>query len=209
MTIILNGLKIEVEEYWTLLEAAKFYGTEIPTLCYREGLSSYGACRLCLVEIGEGNKSKLVTSCTYPVQEGLIVRTDSKRAIEQRLMLIELMLASTPQSKTIQDLAAKHGVTKVRFKQEHEDCLLCGLCVRMCEEQMQAKALGFAGRGKKRRVTTPFDMKSDMCRTCGACMYICPACQLRCQGTEPPGVVCGSCLSMAPTCLEYYGEVKK
>lgn len=209
MTIILNGLKIEVKKYWTLLEAAKFYGIEIPTLCYREGLSSYGACRLCLVGVGQGEKAKLVTSCTYPVQEGLVVRTHSKKVIEARKILIELMLASTPQSKTIQDLAAKHGVTKVRFKQEHEDCLLCGLCVRMCAEQMRAKALGFAGRGKNRRVTTPFDIKSDVCRTCGACMYICPACQLRCQGPEPPGAVCGSCLNLTPTCLEYYGEVKK
>ena len=80
----INNFEVQVEEYWTILEAAKFYGIEIPTLCYREGLTPYGACRLCVVEIGPPGRSKLVSSCTYPVQEGLEVRTDSERVDLER-----------------------------------------------------------------------------------------------------------------------------
>jgi len=117
------------------------------------------------------------------------------------------MLARCHTSKTIQDLAAKFGVTKVRFKLKNDDCVLCGLCTRMCEEQMDARAIGFVNRGKDRKITTPFDIKSDVCRTCGACMYICPACQLRCQGPEPPGAVCGGCLNLEYPCLDIYEDV--
>lgn len=205
MTI--NGMVVQVEDHWTILEACRFYGIDIPTLCYREGLSPGGICRLCVVEIGKGERTKLVTSCNYPVEDGLVVRTHTKRVIRARKMLVELLLARCPSSKTLQDLAAKMGVQRVRFKVKDEKCILCGLCVRMCEEQMGAKAIGFAGRGKERRVTPPFDIKSDVCRNCGACMYICPVCQLRCQGPEPPSVVCGACLNVEPVCLQDNDDV--
>jgi NADH dehydrogenase/NADH:ubiquinone oxidoreductase subunit G len=202
INLIINGLPVSVEEGATLLEAARFLGFPIPTLCYMDGLSPYGACRLCVVEIGEGPKAKLVTACTYPAEEGLKVRTASSRVIKARKMILELLLASCPQSKTIQDLAAAHGVRRQRFRQEYEDCILCGLCVRMCEEQMMAKAIGFRGRGQNRSIGTPFDIQSDACRLCGACMYICPACQLRCTYTEPEKAVCGGCENLSPPCLE-------
>lgn len=206
--ITLNGMEVEIEEGWTLLEVARFYGLEIPTLCYNDGLSPYGGCRLCLVEIGEGNNTKLVSSCTYPVQEGLKVRTDTKRVIESRKMMIELMLSIAPNSKIIQDLASKFGVKKVRFKVRNEECVLCGLCVRMCREQMDGKAIGFLNRGKDTRISTPFDIKSEECRLCGGCMYICPACQLRCQGPDAETAVCNACLNMDPTCLDHYDELQ-
>src|SRR5512136_2449479 len=95
----LNGLIISVEEGTTILEAAQFLGFPIPTLCSMEGLSPYGACRLCVVEIGEGPGARLVTSCTYPVEEGLKVRTTSNRVMRARKMILELLLASCPQSK--------------------------------------------------------------------------------------------------------------
>ena len=192
--LTLNGVNVTVEEGTTLLEAARFYGYTIPTLCHDDGLRPYGACRLCMVEIGEGPGAKLVSSCTYPAQEGLKVLTSSPRVLRARKLVIELLLASCPQSKTIQDLASAHGVNQQRFRQEHEDCILCGLCVRMCEEQMVAKAIGFRGRGKDRSIGTPFDMRSDLCRTCGGCMYICPACQLRCTFNQLEHAVCGGCV---------------
>lgn len=207
ITLRINGLDVRAEGGWTLLEAARFMGIEIPTLCYHDGLSPWGGCRLCVVEIGEGNNTRLVSSCTYPVSEGLVVRTHSQRVMKARKVLVELLLASCPSSRTIQDLAAKLAVQKVRFKVDYEDCVYCGLCVRMCAEQMGAKAIDFANRGGSIKITTPFDRQSDVCRHCGACMYICPACQLRCQGPEPPGVVCGSCLSPEPTCLEFYPDL--
>jgi NADH dehydrogenase/NADH:ubiquinone oxidoreductase subunit G len=204
----INGLDVEVEEGWTILEAARFFGLEIPTLCYNEGLSPYGACRLCLVEIGKEERSKLVSSCTYPVEEGLVVRTDTKRVLEARKMNIELMLSIAPYSKTIQDLASKFGVTRVRFKPRNEECILCGLCVRMCKEQMDGKAIGFVNRGIDMRITTPFDIKSEACRLCGGCIYICPACQLRCQGPDAETAVCNACLTMDPTCVDVYEELQ-
>jgi len=205
MTLHINGLPVSVEEGTTLLEASQFMGFPIPTLCHKEGLSPYGACRLCLVEIGEGPKAKLVSSCTYSAEEGLQVRTASSRVIQARRIILELLLASCPQSKTIQDLASAYGIHHQRFKQEYENCILCGLCVRMCEEQMMAKAIGFRSRGEKRSIGTPFDIQSEDCRRCGACLYICPTCELRCTYTEPERVICGGCVNLSPPCLEKEG----
>ena len=202
ITLEINGLQVSLERGTTLLEAAQFLGFPIPTLCHYEGLSPYGACRLCVVEIGEGARSKLVTSCTYPVEDGLKVRTASARVLRSRKVIIELLLASCPQSKTIQDLASAHEVRQQRFKQEQEDCILCGRCVRMCSEQMAAKAIGFRGRGQERSIGTPFDIQSDVCRLCGGCIYVCPACELRCTYTEPDKAICGGCANLAPPCAE-------
>jgi predicted molibdopterin-dependent oxidoreductase YjgC len=112
ITLKINDLEIQVQERTTLLEAARMMGIPIPTLCHMEGLSPYGACRLCVVEIGEAEKAKLVSSCTYPAQDGLTARTASARVLRARNMVLELLLASCPQSKTIQDLAAAHNVRR-------------------------------------------------------------------------------------------------
>ncbi|NQV14569.1 (2Fe-2S)-binding protein [bacterium] len=198
----INGLTTSVEKGTSLLEAARFLGFPIPTLCHMDGLKPYGACRLCVVEIGEGSKAKLVTSCTYHAEEGLKVRTATERVVRARRMILELLLASTPQSKIIQDLASEHHVMQQRFRQEHEDCILCGLCVRMCKEQMAAGAIGFRGRGTERSIGTPFDVKSEDCRLCGGCIYVCPACQLRCTYNNPDQAICGGCANLAAPCIE-------
>jgi len=202
ISLTINGLSVSVEEGSTLLEAAQFYGFPIPTLCHMEGLSPYGACRLCVVEIGEGPRAKLVSSCTYRAEPGAVVRTGSRRVVRARRLVIELLLASCPQSKVIQDLASEHGVRQQRFRQEREDCILCGRCVRMCAEQMTAKAIGFRGRGEKRSIGTPFDKQSETCRLCGGCMYVCPACQLRCSYNEPERAICGGCANLRAPCAD-------
>lgn len=206
INLSVNGIEVQVEAGTTLLEAAQFLGLHIPTLCHNEGLSPYGACRLCIVEIRDGTVSKMISSCTYPASEGLKVFTHTDRVLKARKMVIELLLATCPGSKVIQDLASKHGVRQVRFKQEYEDCINCGLCVRMCEEQMMAKAIGFVGRGSKRHITTPFDIKTDVCRLCGGCMYICPACQTRCLGpnVEADSIICNACANFEPPCVDYF-----
>jgi bidirectional [NiFe] hydrogenase diaphorase subunit len=201
ITLTINGIPVEVEPGTTLLEASRFLGIPIPTLCHNDGLSPYGACRLCLVEIGVSPRTKLVSSCSYPAEPGLHVRTASARVLRARRMVLELLLASCPQSKTIQDLASAHGIRQQRFKQEHEDCILCGLCVRVCAEQMMAGAIGFRSRGQSRSIGTPFDKKSEVCRLCGACIYICPACQLRCTFSEPDKAICGGCANIPPPCV--------
>jgi NADH dehydrogenase/NADH:ubiquinone oxidoreductase subunit G len=202
VSLTINGLEVVVEQGSTVLEAAQFLGFPIPTLCHMEGLSPYGACRLCVVEIGSGKGARLVSSCTYPAQEGLVVRTASSRVLRARRMVLELLLASCPQSKTIQDLASAHEVRTQRFRQEQEDCVLCGRCVRMCSEQMAAGAIGFHGRGQERGIGTPFDVASEKCRLCGGCIYVCPACELRCTYTEPDKAICGGCANLGPPCVE-------
>jgi len=208
ITFRMNGLEVKAEEGWTLLETAKFYGLEIPTLCHNEGLTPFGGCRLCVVEIGEGLRSKLVSACTYPAEEGLVVRTDTTRVWASRRMMIELMLAMAPGSKVLQDLASQFGVTQVRFALRNGECVLCGLCTRICAEQMDAEAIGFQQRGHKRKISTPFDARSEVCRLCGACMYICPACQLRCQGPGADTAICNGCLTLEPTCLDHYDDLQ-
>ncbi|MEN6311763.1 MAG: 2Fe-2S iron-sulfur cluster-binding protein [Acidobacteriota bacterium] len=208
ITFRMNGLEVSAEEGWTVLEAARFYGLEIPTLCYYEGLTPYGGCRLCVVEIGEGARAKLVSSCTYLVEPGLVVRTDTKRVLAARKMMIELMVSVAPGSKVLQDLASQFGLTRVRFEPRHEECILCGRCVRMCAEQMDGKAVGFQQRGYKKKIATPFDLKSAECRLCGGCLYVCPVCQLRCQGPKAETVLCNGCLAMDPTCLDQYDDLQ-
>ncbi len=205
----INGLDVEVEPGTTLLEAIRFLGFDVPTLCYNEGLSPYGACRLCVVEVGTPPNTNMVASCTYPAMEGLVVHTHSKKVVKTRKMLVEMMLASCPDSKTIQDLASMLEVTKVRFRIEREKCIMCGLCVRMCKEQMDARAIGFVERGKDRRITTAFDIKSEVCRQCGACIYICPVCQMRCMGptSGPEDAICNACVNVTPVCLDQYDDV--
>jgi len=202
ITLTINGIEISLEEGTTILEAAQFLGFPIPTLCHLEGLTPYGACRLCVVEIGKAPNAKLVTSCTYPIQEGMVVRTSSSRVLRARKMILELLLATAPQSKVIQDLASKFEVRQQRFRQEYEDCILCGLCVRMCKEQMAAEAIGFRGRGENRTIGTPFDIKSEKCRLCGGCIYVCPVCMLRCTYNQPDKAICGGCANLAPPCVE-------
>jgi coenzyme F420 hydrogenase subunit beta len=182
----INGIDVSVDRGTTLLEAAQFLGLPIPTLCHMEGLSPYGACRLCVVEVGDPPNS----------------RTASARVVRARKMIVELLLASCPQSKTIQDIAAALDVRQQRFRQEHEDCILCGRCVRMCAEQMAAGAIGFTGRGQKRSIGTPFGSTSEVCRLCGGCMYVCPACELRCTYAEPEKAICGGCANLGPPCVD-------
>ncbi|TRZ70228.1 MAG: hypothetical protein D4R97_08595 [Bacteroidetes bacterium] len=203
MKINIDGINFDAPKGWTILESAKFLGLEIPTLCYNEGLSPWGGCRLCVVELFTGKTSKLVSSCTYPVEEDMIIKTSTKRVLNARKMVLELLIAQCPTSKVLQDLAARMGLHQIRFTPRWEKCIYCGLCVRMCQEQMVAGAIGFANRGNKLKINTPFDKTSEECRRCGGCIYICPACMLRCEGLNPETVLCGRCEnSLQPTCTE-------
>ena len=207
VNLIIDGVNVQAEEGFTILEVAKFYGINVPTLCHHDELTPYGACRLCMVEVDDGRRTRLVASCLYPVREGIKVKTHSERVIKGRKLILELLLARCPNSKTLQDLASRMGLEQVRFKMENQDCILCGLCVRMCSEQMNGGAIGFVGRGQKREVITPFRESSEVCRNCGACMYICPVVDMQCQGMKSLGELCNSCLVMTPHCLEEYGNV--
>ena len=173
--LTIDDQSIEVDEGTTVLEAAQELRIKIPTLCYHKALPSYGACRLCLVEVSQnGRPVSIQASCTYPAQEGLVVKTDTERVIKTRRIMAELLLARCPDSEEVKRIAKELGVERTRIKPKHKDCLLCGLCVRMCHDRMGRGAIGFAHRGSKREVQPAFDIQSDVCQTCGACFSICP-----------------------------------
>jgi bidirectional [NiFe] hydrogenase diaphorase subunit len=173
VSLTINDREIKAKEGMTILEAARDAGIYIPTLCYHEKLAPYGACRICTVEVTKGKRTRLVTSCVYPVEEGLVVNTDSPRVINLRKMLLELMLASS-KAKTIQDLARQYAVTQQRFEAEKTNCILCGLCVRYCNEIKKANAIGFVGRGTERRVVFYPQIASTVCASCRECFSLCP-----------------------------------
>ena len=172
--LTINGNVGEFPEGKTLLECIESTGIKVPTLCHHKALVPYGACRLCLVEISQNGRSTIQTSCTYPALDGLVIQTESERVVKARKNMIELLWALCPDSKAIQNIAAEYGVKETRLPKKNEDCFLCGLCVRMCEERMGIKAISFVHRGSRRKVTPPFDALSDVCQTCGTCAFICP-----------------------------------
>jgi coenzyme F420-reducing hydrogenase beta subunit len=177
ITLKIDDRAVKTKEETTILEAAKEVSIDIPTLCYCHALSPFGACRICSVEITDKRgRKRIVTSCNYPVEEGLIVYTKSERVIRTRKMLLELLAARCPKVQKIQDLAQAYGVQKPRLwiEDEEEDCILCGLCARVCEELIGVSAINFANRGVEREVTAPYHTLSDDCIGCGACAMVCP-----------------------------------
>ena len=174
VTLTIDGREVQAEEGAMILDVARDNNIYIPALCANEAIKPYGACRLCLVEIVTNGRERLVTSCLYPVEEGLIVKTNSERIMNNRRMIMELLLARCPNSSVIQNLARQLGVDKTPFKLENEECILCGLCVRACEEIVGVSAISLVNRGVNREVATPFYDKSDACIGCGSCAYACP-----------------------------------
>lgn len=189
VTLTIDGQIVHVEHDTPILIAARKLGIYIPTLCYHEALKPYGSCRLCMVEVIQNKRSKLVTSCNYPAEHGLEVLTASDQVTKTRKMVLELLLARCPDVPEIRQLAEKMGIRAVRFKKKADQrCILCGLCVRVCEELVGVSAISFVSRGIEREVNTPFGLDSDVCIGCGSCTYICPTRCIEMVGDPgPPG----------------------
>ena len=204
MTIEVNGQSIEAKEQEMLLPALERAGFKIPTLCHLPELPPSGACRMCVVEV-EG-KPGLIPSCAYPVAEGMKVWTHSPRVIKARKTVVELLLADHPDDCLycirnghceLQTLAEKLGVRERRYSggktpgnldvsspalvRDPEKCILCGRCVRVCEEVQGVAAIDFAGRGSGTRVETTFEqgLNVSSCVNCGQCVTACPTGALR------------------------------
>ncbi len=173
--ITVDGRATTVSATATILDAARQMGISVPTLCHYRGMSPYGACRVCLVEIDTPRGPRQVASCSYPVEEDLVVRTDTEAVQESRRTVLELLLAEAPQSQELAQLAAELGVQQTPLEKAAEGkCILCGLCVRTCNDLMARGAISMFGRGGKRRVHTAFQEPSDQCQACGACVFVCP-----------------------------------
>lgn len=176
-TVTIDGKKVEVEKDATILDAAKKAGVWIPTLCYHPVVSSDASCRLCMVELDHGQWRQLVTACNYPVRRDIVVYVSSERAKQARQGVMELLLARAPDSQELKALAERMGVTQTHYPtvtESQRNCILCGLCVRVCEQVIGQSAIGFAGRGVNRTVAAPFRQPSEDCIGCGACAAICP-----------------------------------
>jgi coenzyme F420-reducing hydrogenase beta subunit/ferredoxin len=189
VTLKIDDKEVKAKEGTSILEAAKNVGINIPTLCYHKALSTFGSCRLCSVEVvDKSGKNRIVTSCNYPVEEGLVVCTKSEKAIQTRKALLELLLARCPKVPKIKELALEYGVQAPSFwvADENEDCILCGLCARVCDELVGVHAIDFAKRGVEREVTTPYHEFSNDCIGCGACATICPTNSKRTRITTYP-----------------------
>jgi len=197
--IEVNGAQVEAQSGETVLDTLKRSGIKVPTLCHMKNFLPTGTCRICVVE--DKVSGKLVPSCSFPVQQGMKILTHSSRVIESRKMIVELLLSNHPddclycvRSKNceLQSLAKEHHVVERRIrgqKNEHkmdhsgksivrdpDKCILCGRCVRICEETMGVAAIDFINRGSKTVIGTTFNrgLNTSSCVNCGQCIMVCP-----------------------------------
>ena len=199
-TLIIDGKDVSARADQSILDAARENAISIPTLCHLDGLSEAGACRLCLVELK--GSPRLYPACVTLVEEGIEVTTQSPRLEKYRRMVLELLFAERNHVCSIcvsnnmcelQDMAKQLGVTHVRFPyryprlpvdtsherftMDHNRCILCTRCVRVCMEIEGAHTWGVFGRGVDAHLITDLDIAwgaSDTCTSCGKCVQVCP-----------------------------------
>lgn len=176
-TVTIDDRPLEARTGETILQVARRAGIWIPTLCHHEALEPYAACRICVVEIDRGGWWQVVTACNYPIRRDLTVRVNSERAVRGRQGVMQLMLARCPESPELREMAERMGLDGTPYPHVTEaqrNCILCGLCVRVCAERIGASAISPAGRGTGRSVAAPFRLPSEDCIGCGACEAVCP-----------------------------------
>lgn len=171
----IDGKEVTAEEGQTILEVASEHGIDIPTHCHKEPFEPAGVCRICVVEVKPpGGEPELHTACTYPVREGLEIKTDTDRVKKARKFTAELLLARCPDAEAVRELAEKVGVEETRFSKKNLNCTLCGLCSRACKTVSGDNVITFVDRGPDRKLITPFEISPEECKGCGACAEICP-----------------------------------
>ncbi len=202
--LTINNIHVRAEDGMTILDAAKSVGISIPTLCHMKDMFPTGACRMCVVEV-DGMRG-LTPSCAYPVSQDMVVQTNSHRVRRARKTIVELLIENHPQDCLVcvrnkncelQDLSEQYGVREHRYSGEKKDhavdissasmerdpakCILCGRCVRTCNEVQKVGAIDFTNRGFKSNVTTPFNKGLNVsdCILCGQCILVCPTAALR------------------------------
>ena len=197
VSLTIDGSQVRAPRGSSVLEAALDFGVCIPHLCHLKGVTPAGVCRICIVEVEKDGRSKITASCTLEVEEGMVIHAHSEQILRIRRQIAELLVAEAPNSRAVQDIAVRCGVTSVRYPFRHESCVLCGKCVRVCREVWRADALGEIGRGEALRVSLPFGKRPDTCKRCNACIYVCPMTITPCDGPMREGeeYLCGKCAS--------------
>ena len=177
LNLDINGRRVSARRGTMLLAAIREAGFDVPTLCHHEVLEPYGACRLCLVEVRRPGRKvgRIVTSCSYPVEAGLLVETDTPAVRETRREVLDLLLARAPNASRVRELAAEYGLYRSSYPpdQNRDNCILCNLCVRICAK-LGFNAISAAGRGPKREIQPPLGEPPADCVGCGSCARICP-----------------------------------
>ena len=178
-TLKINGRKVAGGGDAYLLEAFRAAGVEVPTLCNFDGLEPWGGCRLCVVDMSlakwDDDWFKMVTACNHPVEEGMTVITDSERVLATRRVVLDLLLARCPETPLIQQLGREYGIEETSYEPNPEptDCILCGLCTRVCDH-IGVSAIASTDRGWGREIAPPFNEPPPDCIGCLACAEICP-----------------------------------
>ena len=197
--IDVNNKQIEARPGETILDAINREGIHVPTMCHLKNMLPSGSCRMCVVE--NVNNNRLFTACSTPVEEGMKIQTHSPRVIESRKTIVELLLSNHPddclycvrnRNCELQDLSEELQVRERRIKGEKnhinldrasaslvrdpDKCILCGRCVRTCEEVMGVACIDFINRGSKSYIGTAFDktLNTSSCVNCGQCIMVCP-----------------------------------
>ncbi len=175
MQIIINGKTYAANPGEKILDVARRNGIEIPTLCHSEALPGLASCRLCMVEVHENGRTQYVASCTYPVADGMEVFTNSEMIAARRKILLALYNLIAPDSARIKGLLARYHVEPFDRLEADPDskCILCGLCVKACEE-LGTNAISTLNRGTKKKIGTAFNEPAADCIGCGSCAIICP-----------------------------------
>jgi len=191
-TVTIDDVPVEVEKDATILDAARKAGIWIPTLCFHPAVSSAATCRLCMVELDRGEWKQLVTACNYPVRRDIVVSVSSDAAVRARRGVMQLLLARAPENEALKTLAGRMGVQHTPYPtvtEAQRDCILCGLCTRVCEEVLGRAAISFAGRGADRAVAAPFRLPAEDCIGCGACAVVCPVGTIQIRIHEDEGEI--------------------
>ncbi|MCK9382469.1 MAG: 2Fe-2S iron-sulfur cluster-binding protein [Sulfuritalea sp.] len=174
IVLTIDGQEIKATAGMTVLQAAQKAGIYIPTLCHHEKLEAFGGCRLCMVEVEARGWTSYVVSCVYPVAKDIVVRTRSAKVDKIRKVLVEELMAHAPDAPELIRLAEEYGADRNRFERDASFCIVCGLCVRYCNEVKQKNAVGFIDNGARREISFIPEVAKDECWDCQECFTICP-----------------------------------